>query len=230
MRERVVVVLGAGNLRCGPVVLASLANWRPDDLVDIRLWDSNEERLDLFDRLSRELIDKANTEHKVVSTADVAEALEGATDVIFTVHEDCARRLTGLHKPTLFVPDDSFEDQVRGDPNKPTHPESLSPQTQVILSSPANVSEPREEVVTRALRTLLAQVPVGARVLSLQRGIPLPTDMPHTWRDWPAEIPEGNLAIVPHQILRWIQGDETMSDLLAEAARSPVTEWLAESV
>lgn len=223
------VVLGAGSLRCGPVVLASLATWRPDDLVDVRLWDSNEERLDLFDRLMREIVEHANTEHKVVSTADVHEALEGATDVVFTVHEDCARRLTGLHKPTLFVPGDSFEDQVRGDPNKPTHPESLSPQTQVILSSPVNVSEPRNEVVTRALTSLLESVPSGARILSLQRGIPLPTGRTHTWRDWPAEIPENQLPIVPHQILRWIQGDETMSSLLAEAASSPITEWLAET-
>lgn len=230
MRERVVVVLGAGNLRCGPVVLASLAKWHPDDLVDIRLWDANEERLDLFDRLLRELLDHADTEHGVQSSSDARELLEGATDVIFTVHEDCARRLTGLHGATLYVPDESStESQVRGDPNKPTHPESLSPQTRVILSSPANVSEPRESVVTKALAELLQSVPNSARVLSLQRGVPLPTERQHEWLDWPAEVPENVLPLVPHQILRWLQGDESIDALLQSSSTSPITTWLAQS-
>jgi len=229
VRERVVVVLGAGNLRCGPTVLASLAAWRPDDLVDIRLWDANEERLDLFDRLLRECLDKEGTQHNVRSSSDFAIELEGATDVVFCVHEDCARRVSGRSEPLLFeseVPE-ALVDQVRGDPNKPTLPDHLSPHTHVILSAPLDQSESREVVVTRALEALLACVPESARILSLQRGVArLPRDC--VALDWPPPVPERDLPVIPHQVLRWIHGEESLAQLLSAAMDSPVYGWLVE--
>lgn len=228
VRERVVVVLGAGNLRCGPPVLAGLATWRPDDLVNIRLWDANEERLDLFDRLLRECLDKEGTIHNVRSSSSYKEELEGATDVVFAVHEDCARRTLGRKEPRLFVPDapGSLEDQVRGDPNKPTMPEQLSPLTQEILSAPLDHEEDRESAITKALKVLLGAVPENARILSLERGVELPLDAPYDALEWPPEIPERDLPSIPHQVLRWIHGEESLSKLLYSATDSEFVQWL----
>ena len=228
VRERVIVVLGAGNLRCAPTVLASLAVWRPDDIVDIRLWDANEERLDLFDRLLRECLEKEGTEHSVRSSSDFVEELKDSTDVVFCVHEDCARRILGRTEPQLYFPESpaNLVDQVRGDPNKPTSPELLSRYTHEILSAPLNQSESREVAVSRALETLYGSVPPSARILSLQRGLTLKIDREFEALVWPAQIPERDLQTVPHQVLRWIHGEESLAQLLSSSMDSPFYEWL----
>lgn len=230
MRERVVVVLGAGNLRCGPPVAASLATWGPDDIVNIRLWDANEERLDLFDRLLRACLDREGTAHNVRASSNFDEELDGATDVIFCVHEDCARRTLGRKQPILFVPAEptSLVDQVRGDPNKPTSPELLSQLTHEILSTPLDETGNREEAISKAVSALLDSVPERARILSLEREVELPTRREYTAMEWPSAIPERDLPLVPHQVLRWILGEDSLSSLLYDATESPLNQWLEQ--
>lgn len=226
MRDRVVSILGAGNLRCGPLVLASLATWTPDDLVTIKLFDASEERLDLFDRFLRECIDRATTEHVVMAMSSVHEALDGSTDAVFCVHEDCARRMMGRLQPELFDPKGPEVDQYRGDPNRPTPPENLSRQTQTFLSSPIDRGETREEAISQALATMLEHVPEGCRLLSLERGVALPTTREYLQLDWPDALSEVEKPTVPHQVLRWIQGDDSLEVLLETAKTTPMAQWL----
>lgn len=223
-------VLGAGNLRCGPAVLAGLATWQPDDLVDVRLWDTNEERLDLVDRLLRECLDKAGTEHAAMSTSELDEALLDATDVVLTVHEDCARRMTGRRPPELFAPEEPAEAtyQVRGDPNRPTPPEQLSVHTHIMLSGPADHDNSREVVILAALKTILDHIASDARILSLERGILLPAGREHTHLNWPLPLDAKIAPLIPHQILRWIHGESSLGSLLEESRKSPLTKWLDE--
>lgn len=210
------------------MVLAGVAGWIPDDLVTIKLFDASEERLDLFDRFLRECIDKSATEHVAMSTTSIAEAFDGATDVVFCVHEDCARRMMGRLQPELYDPPkpEAIPEQVLGDPNRPTPPEKLSSQTHTFLSAPLNRGESREEAITMALVKLLEHMPLGCRVLSLERGVELPTQEKHVHLDWPEPVPETQLPTVPHQVLRWIQGEDTLEQLLAKAKATPFAEWL----
>ena len=223
--------MGAGNLRCGPAVLAGLATWQPDDLVDIRLWDTNEERLDLVDRLLRECLDKAGTEHAALATSDIDEALLDATDVVLTVHEDCARRMTGHRPPDLFAPEEPTEAtyQVRGDPNRPTPPDRLSVHTHIMLSGPADHENTREEVLSVALAKIMDLIPAKAKVLSLERGVLLPTKRGHTHLNWPLPLDADKAPLIPHQILRWIHGEATLDALLNESRRSPLVKWLEDN-
>lgn len=226
VRDRVVAVLGAGNLRCSPSVLGSLATWTPDDLVTIRLFDASEERLDLFDRFLRECLDLRNLEHSVVSTTSAPESLEDATDVVFTIYEECARLMRGREALPLFDPaSDDSASQVRGDPNKPTPPMNLSQHTRSILSSPAYWEGTREQAIESALERLLEHVPPEARSLSLVRGVSLATAKT-TLLDWPEPVTPNEMSVVPHQVLRWIHGEETLEPFLVSCATSPFVQWL----
>ncbi len=223
-------LVGVGNLRCGPPVVASLAAWGPEMEVEVRLFDSNEERLDLMDRFARVCLDRTNAGHALKATSDPAEALEDADSVVLTVSEDCARRMKGAVEPTpveAVPPGQSYLDLVRGDPNRPTPLERLSPQTRLILANPLrDDGRTREEALSEALESLLALAPPRARLLSLVRRVPLPPGREHDYLNWPSPLDTEQTLRVPHQILRWILGEATLDALLDEARRSPVLAWL----
>lgn len=224
-------MVGAGNMRCAPAIAAGLAVWCPDEFADIRLFDTNEERLDLVDRLVRECLDREDAELSVKSGSDLEEALDGVTDVIFTVHEDCARRFFGQREVVLFEPLDpaSVPDQVRGDPNKPTAPEKLSDRMRQILSAPVDARSNREEVVGAMVERVLPLVSEEARVLSLLRGVLLPTEREHVHLNWPSPLDPDKVSLVPHQILRWIHGDAGLAELISQSRRSPFVAWLRDA-
>ncbi|MBS1713710.1 MAG: hypothetical protein JST30_05170 [Armatimonadetes bacterium] len=231
MAKRVVTVVGAGNMRCAPAVASGLAVWCPDELADIRLYDTNEERLDLADRLVRECLEREDVGFPVVSGSGLDEAMDGATDVVFTVYEDCARRFFGLQEARLYDPVDplSPSDQVRGDPNKPTSPENLSERMRQILSSPLEAHSSRDEVVKAMVDQVLPLVPNDARILSLLRGVLLPAERPHLHLNWPNPLEPDQIVLVPHQILRWIHGDAGLDDLIDTSRRSPLVDWLRQA-
>ncbi len=83
---RIVTVIGIGNLRCGAPVLATLCRWYPDVPVSVRLFDRNEERLDLMDMLARQLFDLWNSEVHLSSGSDLAEAMEGTSDLVLCLN------------------------------------------------------------------------------------------------------------------------------------------------
>ena len=167
-----------------------------------------------------------------MSTTLYSEALADATDAIFCIYEDCARRMLGSAKPQLFCSPEpeSIFDQVRGDPNKPTPPELLSEQTQILLSSPLLEPKSRESVIQSGLAVLLQEVPVEARVLSLVRGVKLPTSKKLLELEWPDPLSPAQRAAHPHQVLRWIQGEESLSQLVHGALLSPVSQWISGQI
>lgn len=223
-------VVGAGNVRCGAPVLASLATWYPDPALRVTLYDANEERLDLFHRLGVRLFDNWNKEATILAASDLSEACQDANAVILCLAEDCARRMTG---PLSIRVLEAFEEERldawemrRGDRNRPTRPDQLSEQTRQMLTVPAPDDRSRETVLDQAVQQTLAVIPPETPLLSLMRGVLLPEGRAHTFLNWPAAIPDDQQALVPHQILRWIYGDEPMDDLVAAGRENPGRDWL----
>ena len=225
-----VTVVGAGNVRCGAPVLASLATLFPDSRLRVTLFDANEERLDLFHRLGVRLFENWNKEGTILASSDLTEALEGADAVILCPSEDCARRMTGPLSIRVLA---AFEEERldawemrRGDRNRPTRPDQLSEQTRQMLTVPAPDDRDRELVLQQAIAQVLEGLPTETPLLSLMRGVILPEGRAHTFLNWPAPIPEDRQAFVPHQILRWIYGDEPMDDLVEAGRANPCRAWL----
>jgi hypothetical protein len=93
-------IVGAGSLRCCPAVIGSLASYYGERPLEVRLYDADEERLDLFDRLARVAFEDTSVEHAVRAFADAAEALEGARLVVLQLDVNCARKyLRGAGEP-----------------------------------------------------------------------------------------------------------------------------------
>jgi len=85
-------ILGAGSIRCTVPVLAALATYFGERPMEITLYDADEERLDLFDRLGRVCFFSAKSTHLLKSTTDYKEALEGVDLVVVQIGENCARK------------------------------------------------------------------------------------------------------------------------------------------
>jgi hypothetical protein len=92
MGEIFLTVMGAGNVRCSPPVLASLATYFGERPLAIRLSDADAERLDVFDRLARLFFRETQSVHSLIATDDPAEALHGAGMVILQMDENCASK------------------------------------------------------------------------------------------------------------------------------------------
>lgn len=87
-----IAVIGAGSVRCSPAVIASLANYYGERQLEVRLFDADEERLDLFDRFARVCFASGQAPHDVVATSDIEEALEGVHGAIVQIGYNCARQ------------------------------------------------------------------------------------------------------------------------------------------
>jgi hypothetical protein len=196
----------------------------------VTLYDANEERLDLFHRLGVRLFDNWNKEATLLAASDLVEACENPNAVILCLSEDCARRMTG---PLSIRVLEAFEEERldawemrRGDRNRPTRPDQLSEQTRQMLTVPAPDDRGREQVLEQAMAQVIEAIPSEVPLLSLMRGVLLPEGRAHTFLNWPAPIPEDQQPLVPHQVLRWIYGDEPMDDLVAAGRENPGRAWL----
>jgi hypothetical protein len=85
-------IIGAGSVRCTPAVLASLATYFGERPLEVRMFDADVERLDLFDRLARVMFIMTHTTHSLLSTTDATEALVDAERIVLQVGENCARK------------------------------------------------------------------------------------------------------------------------------------------
>lgn len=86
-------ILGAGSLRYGLGIVGSLATYFGERPLEIRMYDADFERLDLFDRLLR-LSSAGNfASHNLISTTDPAEALEDANAIVLAIEPHCAQKL-----------------------------------------------------------------------------------------------------------------------------------------
>lgn len=220
MSGRCVCLAGAGNIRCCPAVLGALSLWFPEGGVLISLFEANEERLDLMDRLARVVLEERE-DIVVRASSDLDEALAGVTDLILMLNEDGSRRMVGGSEEVVhdMGEGDSVEFR-RGDGNRPTPVEQLSPLTRQVLSRPAVLGGSREEVVRAAgLRVLDG---FDGRVCSLIRSVDLEVD----GFDWPQPLSESELWMRPHEILRWISGDERLETLVEAGRSGPILGWL----
>jgi hypothetical protein len=85
-------ILGAGSVRCSPPVMVSLASYFGERPLEVILYDSDAERLDLFDRFARLCLLASRNPATILATEDAQEALAGADKVIVQVGENCARK------------------------------------------------------------------------------------------------------------------------------------------
>lgn len=219
-------------MRTGPAVAATISQWYPDFPVSVHLFDANPERLELIDLLTRQLMDQWNSEVQVMSSGVWSEIAEGTTDLVITLHEDCARRMEGggqSESLEYFENAAPMDFYLGGDRNKPTPVDQLSEQTKSLLTVPES-SDERETVLRRVAQNVLEKSS-GVRAVNLMRGVELMgSDLVGIDRlEWPEAVDEGKLVLVPHQILRWVRGDDLMGDLRTIGMESPLRAWLVES-
>lgn len=184
-----VAILGGGSVRCAVPVLASLATYFGERPLEIRMYDADLERLDLFDRFARVCFLMTKSTHKLVSTTIFAEAVEDVDKVILEVGGNCAHKFL---RETRRMGIATLE---------------------------------RTAMVEQATEEMLGFIPPEAQILSLQGPeVDIPRD--HYRLDWPPPVAVESRPGVPHQVLRWVRGEEYLHELLAEHERSPLKAWL----
>lgn len=82
MEQASVAVLGVGELRFGPPVLAALATYFGERPLELVLYEPNEEILDAMHRLARSFFKVTDARHAIVSTSDLDEAIRLANRYI----------------------------------------------------------------------------------------------------------------------------------------------------
>ena len=166
MEPERLTVLGAAGLRYAPAICGGLANYFGERLLEVRFWDADPERLDLFDRFARYLFDLNKTPHLLLSTEDPHEALFGTDRIVLAL-------------------DDHGADRYRADATSVT--------------------------VIEALRD---SFPDGAQVLDLRADDSIP------------EPSAERVRAMPHDIMRYLRGDDWAYGFLREHLESPVKLWL----
>jgi hypothetical protein len=91
-------IIGAGNVQCTSPVLATLASYFGERPLDVFLYDADEERLDLFDRLARTFFAFTKSGNTLTSTMDADEALAEAHLVIVQLDLHSAAKALGLKR------------------------------------------------------------------------------------------------------------------------------------
>lgn len=221
MKRQVVAVVGAGNVRTAPWVLASLASFYPDWPVEVRLHDTHPDQLMLATMLFERLVECKVAEPEMTPTSELDEALLGADDIVVTLCSNTARRMVGPlrmpHLEALEAEPDPFELR-KGDRNRPTRSGSLRPETREASSSPS--SELTEE---QALGAAHEQVRLRAsgRVLVVGRR------EEQGWESWvePETDPRDDLALA-YEILRWARRDEPVDAVFDLVPGRPLLRWL----
>jgi hypothetical protein len=165
-----------------------LATYFGERPLELRLYDADEERLDLFDRFARAAFLVNDTGHAVTAGTDPVEALEGAQRIILQVGENCARK------------------EAR--------------------ASGASVATLESELISASLERLLEGREVYADVLSLEpREVRIPLSSYYRL-DWPMEQDWETRMATPHQVLRWVRGEEQLYRVFEEYLNSPFKRWL----
>jgi hypothetical protein len=188
MDDMKLAVLGAGNVQCIIPVVVSLASYFGERPLEIRLYDADPERLDLFDSFARIACFTNKNKHTIRAGEDPLEMLQDVDRVILQVDENCARK----------------EALASG------HPVKADP----------------DERIAATLSRILADFHSNAQVMNLQRSSTrIPLDYYYRL-NWPPQIDEAEQQGVPHQVLRWIRGEEYLYEMFKLYEKSPLKEWL----
>ena len=208
MGLRKLAILGAGSVRCTPPVVAALATYFGERPLEVRLYDSDAERLDLFSRFAQTCFLLMKATHELTSHLDPAEALEGVDRVVLQVGTNCAKKYLRARGKLDLLPSENHNE-----PQGSLQKDGYRPQAH------------DSAVIQSALDLILEYVPNDADVLSLQDPeIVLPGAFRHA--DWPVDLSLDERVALPHQVLRWIHGEEYPHDLIGLSERSPLKAWL----
>ncbi|MBV6459628.1 MAG: hypothetical protein HONBIEJF_02778 [Fimbriimonadaceae bacterium] len=219
-------LIGVGSLRFGPSILASLPHLNPGPNWTLRLFDTDLERLDLMDRLARLLLIADEIGPRIVSTDEIDDATQQVQLAIVSIGGNTAYR---YWNPAPRI------DRTSGTSLPSATPVSLEvwfqsqPQEGRVLA-PAREGDPIEREAR--IRTLWSEF--GRRLLGTARVLNLSPeladiDADHVL-DWPVPPLVEQKSAVPHQILRWIRGEDRVEPFIDSMANSPVVEWLRRQV
>ncbi len=192
-------ILGAGNVLLAPQVVAALSNWLGERL-EITLYDADSERPDLLDRLARSFFQRNECEFGLRATDVLEESLEDCSRALIIWDEHCLEILASPPKPrplgSRFIPT--------------TYAEFPEPEAGDPYGEPAaDALRVLERYATLDFATFEGiAAPSGAEVLATPDPFPGPAEF------------------APHQVLRWIEGDDLPSHFLAQHADSPVLKWI----
>ncbi len=81
-------------------------------------------------------------------------------------------------------------------------------------------------MIEQAVEALTAFIPNGATVLSLVDPEILLPKSQYYRLNWPEPIPDSDRSTIPHQVLRWVRGEDGVGDLLRKYEASPIKTWL----
>lgn len=210
MGSTILAIMGAGSVRCSPPVIAALASYFGERPLEIRLYDSDEERLDLFDRFARACFNLTKATHVLVDSLDPQEALSAADKVVLQIGTNCARKFLRASGSLRGVLGEDF----------------LEPEGSLQKHGYLPIAHDTA-MIQDALDLLLPHIPAGSEVLSLQEeAVQLPIGRRFRRTDWPPEPTLSERVAIPHQVLRWVKGEEYPHALIADSERSPLKAWL----
>ena len=183
MAERVrVAVLGAGSLRCGPAIGASLAQYFGERPLEFCFWDADAEILEVMVFVARHCLYAMRSPHSVISEEAPADALANADGVIFAMDRRSAAKFL-------------------------REPES-------------------EDGVERALQRLSVLLSPEPKYLSLIPE-PVPDGLTRlTSVSWPPPLPDDAPLRLPQRLLRILNSEDPIHELLRGHERTPLSEWL----
>ncbi|MCL6624858.1 MAG: hypothetical protein K6T17_09625 [Fimbriimonadales bacterium] len=201
-----IAIIGAGSLRCGMPVLASLFHCPLPQGTRVALYDVHQEALDLLTRLARCLSSEADGKYVIEPAEELSWALDDATTIIlcFGLGE------RGRERWRSWLSEAGVEDS-RG---------------RLALLARAILLNPSFEGLNEHLYSLNDSV----TVINLVRPIEL-TGMllaaPAVHLDWPPEMTEERRIPMVHHILRLVRGDEYVAEELKNGAETPLVTTLS---
>jgi hypothetical protein len=253
MEEIGLAIIGAGSVRCGPPIVASLASYFGERSVNVALWDADAERLDLFERFARTSFSVLKCTHSVFATLEPEEALVGADRVVLALDVNCAKKYLKAQKGLEGQRDEgtrAAEGEVAGRRSQEDRSGELDFESKISRRDSGTASEQNpksknsdftdspthpftgsslvsdEALIEAALEGILKTLDPDADILSL---LPPSQTIPqelYARIDWPAELTEEERPSVPHQVLRWMRAEDYVEAYVREHERSPLKAWL----
>lgn len=214
-----IVFVGSGSLRCCAPVFAGIFNcwWQPDSML--YLVDTNEERLDLSERLARCFAAESRSNLRVTTSDSMEASLKDATHVVLAFGlsrygEEEDEEISLLQAWCVLngvqLPEREHEEISRE--------ERLDFMRAVLLN-------PIFEEVNQLLPTLARNALVVNLVRPVELTAPLlATEAIHL--EWPKELSPDERLPLAHQILRWIRSEEYLGGELLKNEQNPIVNAL----
>lgn len=178
-----------------------------------------------MDRLARKLLIENDVFPRILSTDEPEDAIAKANLIIVAIGGNTARRYwepsprldrssdSGLPSATPIALEVWFE--------------AHGSETPAVVSARPGDPGDRRQRIKRLWRTCDQAVTEPARVLNLTEELSPELGPPSAW---PGALSAAERRARPHQILRWIRGEEHMGTYVSQFAASPIVRWLRDQV